>query len=145
MTASDIERLETLQLLTETQMRRLREALFWLKRRQRTIPVANCEDSLDALAAVAVEQAEKLRRLENRDADADVLIATQKDIIAALEQRNAELEAKVERWKWCLRFLVDDTRAVDMYYTVPEARIGDTDDVIRCLLARYDAARKDAK
>jgi len=73
MTASDIERLETLQLLTETQMRRLREALFWLKRRQRTIPVANCEDSLDALAAVAVEQAEKLRRLQNRDADAALL------------------------------------------------------------------------
>ena len=45
------------------------------------------EQACEQLAAVAVEQAEKLRRLENRDADADVLIATQKDIIAAEKAR----------------------------------------------------------
>ena len=57
------------------------------------------EQACEQLAAVAVEQAEKLRRLENRDADADVLIATQKDIIAAEKARADKAEAML-RLAW---------------------------------------------
>jgi hypothetical protein len=50
----------------------------------------------------------------------------------------AELVAK---YKWMAEFLIESERAVDMYYIVPEAKIGDYDDVMRCLDARWEQHR----
>ena len=83
MTASDIDRLATAHVALTN---RLLSDSYWYEDFMTGV-ASLLALAAQSFAAVAVEQAEKLRRLENRDADADVLIATQKDIIAAEKAR----------------------------------------------------------
>jgi len=70
----------------------------------------------------------------------DELRLSAEALIAALEAALAAVERERDRREWVLDYVLGQARAVDLYYDVPEARVGDVDDVKRCLLARYDAA-----
>lgn len=51
------------------------------------------------------------------------------------------LSNEVAALAWSLNYLLDHARAVDLYYDVPEAKLGDVEDAKRCLRARWEKAR----
>jgi hypothetical protein len=70
------------------------------------------------------------------------LCITDPDVLEELRLAVAaiqELEARALLAEWCVDYLIGEVRGLDLYYAVPEAKIGDAGDVKRCLALRYTA------
>ena len=67
------------------------------------------------------------------------------ELLEQAEARAEELRRERDRWEWALDYVLGEARAVDLYYDIPEARIGDTADVKRCLLARYQPVDEEGR
>lgn len=93
--------------------------------------------ALEAALAAEKQRADEAERLRKNAGAAAVLAIELKE---QAEAKLAAVERERDRWEWVLDYVLGQARAVDLYYDVPEARVGDVDDVKRCLLARYDAA-----
>lgn len=116
----------------ETEVATLR-SLIQMERQQAEQRVQAVERERD----IAREQNEQKRTMLQEGADA---FYSQERKLDQAEARAEELRRERDRWEWALDYVLGEARAVDLYYDIPEARIGDTADVKRCLLARYDAA-----
>ena len=95
-------------------------------------------EAAEAQLAAATEQLQELHDLRARFTESGVLSREDEAYEAGLEKGSFN---NVLRLEWSLRFILDDMRSVDMYYVLPEAKMGDVDDAISCLAARWDAER----
>jgi len=93
-----------------------------------------------------VWRASAVKRAEQAEAELAAMTKERdnlRSLLEVTEDARSDWREEARMWEWCLDYILNNARAVDLYYDVPEARIGDVDDVKRCLLARYQPAGED--